>query len=140
MPCHHTLEGHVVEYMDRAHLAQVFKHRPLRTWAGGTERGTVRPHQRLEDGATPGQGGRHHHGSVQSHLPRHQDYSLPQNRGHAGEGLSDGGACFDPHHPALRSEEDRITLDEVVKINNRGVAGYNDSNLSPTCERAIAIS
>jgi hypothetical protein len=48
----------------------------------------------------------------------------PRERRHAGEGAPDGDTCINPHQTRTTQlydrREDRVTLDEVVKINIRG--------------------
>ena len=83
MPCHHTLEGYLTEYVEHTRLSeagriplfQAIKYRPY--GRGPAELTGFPPDQRLEDGAATGQGGRHHHRSVQPHLPGHRHHRLP---------------------------------------------------------------
>src|SRR5262249_33798599 len=101
MPCHHTLEGYLAEYVERARLA---------------EAGKV---ALFQHGAPAGPGGRHHHRSPQPHLPGHRHHGLPRERRHFREGAANGSASTRTTHLYDR-REDRVTLDEVVKINIRG--------------------
>jgi site-specific recombinase XerD len=73
----------------------------------------------LADGAPASQGGRHHNASLQPHLPRHGITAYLEN----------GGTLEKARHMAAHAStrttqlydqrEDRVTLDEVVKINIR---------------------
>jgi site-specific recombinase XerD len=111
MPCHHTLESYLTEYIEHARLGEagrvpVFQDHQgsaLRPWRGNPKRRAAAPNECLADGASTGQGGSHRHRGVQPHLPGHRDYSLPRERRHARKGTPDGGACLHPHHSALRS-------------------------------------
>jgi site-specific recombinase XerD len=110
MPCHHTLEGYLTEYIERARLAEggrvaaVSGHQgsPLRPRGGGSQRRAATQDRCLADGTPSRQGGWPHHRGVQPYLPRHRHHRLPRERRHAREGAPNGGACLHTHHPALR--------------------------------------
>src|SRR5262245_42752471 len=125
MPCHHTLDGHLAEYMERARLAEagrvpLFQAIKARPYGHGeaAQRRAAPPDQCLADGAPARLGGRHHARSVQPDLPwqyRRTWRTVARSRRPA------KWRCIRrPASPALRRREDRVTLDEVVKINFRG--------------------
>src|SRR6516162_4146714 len=77
----------------------------------GTQRRVAASGQRRTNGAAAGQGGFHLHRGVQSHLPWHWHHGLPREREH----------MLQLEPPRLYDRrEDRVTLDEVVKINILG--------------------
>ena len=103
MPCHHTLEGYLAEYVERARLGEAERVPPFQAIKGSALRPRGGPPQRRA--AAPGQrlgGGRPHHRSVQPHPPRHRHHRVPRERRDPREGAPDGGPRLHPHHPALR--------------------------------------
>jgi hypothetical protein len=77
------------------------------------------PHQRLGYGQPARQGGRHHDRGVQSDLPRHGVTAYLENGGTLEKARQMAA------HASIRTtqpydrREDRVSLDEVVKINFR---------------------
>jgi hypothetical protein len=96
-------------------------HRDCEFWIGSaTQRRSAAPDQRLANGAPAGQGGRHYHRSLQPHLPGHRDHRLPRERGHAEKARQMAAPASTRTTQLYDRREDRVTLDEVVKINIRG--------------------
>src|SRR5262245_7181205 len=117
MPCHHTLEGYLVEYMDHAHPAQVFKHRPdgrgqaelsgerfdrINAWK------MVRRRAKAADITT----------EVCNHTFRGTGITAYLENGGTLEKARQMAAHASTRTTQLYDRrEDRVTLDEVVKIN-----------------------
>ncbi|WP_459252082.1 tyrosine-type recombinase/integrase [Paraburkholderia dipogonis] len=104
MPCHHTLEVYLHEYLEQTGLRDELKSPLFRTIARGTNqlsaRALPRPNayafvrrRALAAGIGTAIG--------QSHFPRDRYHSLSKKRRYAGERRNDGKLRVDAHHAAI---------------------------------------
>jgi hypothetical protein len=107
LPCHHTLEGYLAEYIERARLGEVarvplfqaIKYRPY--GRGEAQLNGERLHRTnaWQMVRRRGKAAGITTEVCNPHLPGHRDHRLPRERRHAREGTPDGGAYLHSHYP-----------------------------------------
>lgn len=103
MPCHHALEEYLEAYLEAGGLKD-HPRSPFFAQSAGeraSSRNPPAPSQRLYDDPAPRQGGRHRHGLVLPHVPRHRHHCLSEERRNVGKGGAHGQPHLDTYDAAL---------------------------------------
>jgi len=101
-------------------LFQATKYRPYGRVLAELNGEPTAPHQRLGYGAPAGQGGGHLNASLQSHLRRTGITAYLENGGTQEKARQMAAHASTRTTQLYDPREDRVTLDEGVKINIRG--------------------
>jgi site-specific recombinase XerC len=101
MPCNHTLEAYLHEYLEQTGLRDEPKGPLFRTIARA-QHDSLAPGERVCNGAPARACRGHRYGDRQSHVPRDWHHCLPEKRRHARECRDYGQSRVHAHHAAIR--------------------------------------